>query len=82
MQVLKEYTFLGRGKRSAYDWATLLDGRIHELTKGEDFACTAASFRNSARAAALKQDQRLRTAVVGDKVVIQSYTAAEAVTDE
>jgi len=82
-RILDSYTFASKGRQGRYDWPSLLDGRIHELTKGDDFDCKPESVRNGARQAATAHGKGIRTAVTGDTVVIQAFELpAEPVTAE
>jgi len=59
-------------KRSKYDWTAWFNGKIWELTKGEDFE--SKSFESSARGAAkrLGFSIRFNTINEGNAVVLQA----------
>lgn len=78
MKVLESFEFKefgARGEKRDYD--TLLDGRIRELTQGEDFQCKVSTFcigcRKAAKAKGLKV--RLSAPKDGDTVVLQAVNA-------
>jgi hypothetical protein len=53
-----------------YPWPEWLDGRIRELTKGEDFDGPAASFANVARTTANRKGIKVRVRSLGESTVV------------
>lgn len=52
--------------RKSYDWDTLFDGSVWELTSPEDFEQSIQSFRNYVMAVARKRKVRVSTQVVNE----------------
>lgn len=48
------------------NWGEWLDGRVWLLVGGEDFECKRETFRNAARAAAVKRGLKFTARAVGD----------------
>ena len=67
--VLKNFTF--PKLESALSWDKWLDGRIWQLTAGEDFKIKIVSLRSVAAIKARKKGGRVRTNVRGNTVVLQ-----------
>ena len=80
-RVLEHYTFVSKGRGGRYDWPSLLDGRIHALTHGEDFDCKPESLRNGARQAATAHGKGINTAVVEDTVILQAFEQEPTTTE-
>ena len=59
---LPTFEFPSKGRPYKYDWATWSDGSTWELTKGEDFTVNIATMRTNARAFALKNNLKVKTA--------------------
>lgn len=61
--------------RTQHPWSEYLDGRVWELTPGEDFTAKVPTFKASAQAQAKKRGGRVRTRTLreGDRetLVIQ-----------
>lgn len=80
-----------RNGYSRYPWDKWLDGKVWELTGGEDFTVPSKSFRSAAAQAAVTRGGEIKTAVLkvamenGDTredVVIQYIEKAPTATDE
>ena len=70
-EVLKEFTFPGRGKWSPYPWDEWMDGRIWRVRRGVDFHSQSSSFRVTVQTQAFRHNRKVRTTVDGDCVVFQ-----------
>lgn len=61
MQKLEAHTFNRSARESSYDWDTLLDGGIYQLSKGDgaddDFDCEVITFQALARNAAKRKNE-------------------------
>ncbi len=86
MKTLKNFEFRAPVSRTgaSYDWATLLDGKIRQLTEGEDYSCKAATFCTLLRNHAKKAGVSVRTTKVEGGLVIQAVpnTNGDATHDE
>jgi len=69
-KILKEFDFDNPPK----PLETYLDGRIWQLQKGVDFEVKPENFKSTLYKIAAKQNKKLRTAIVGDIITVQSYT--------
>ncbi len=58
-----------------YDWDLWLDGQPRILTRGEDFDTDPASMRVTVYRAATRRDQRVRTMIEGNTLIIQRRDA-------
>ena len=67
--VLKNFTF--PRLEAKLPWDKWLDGRIWQLTQGEDFKLQLHSLRAQGSLAARKKGGRLRTNTRGNSVVLQ-----------
>lgn len=63
----------GGGRAEKYPYDEWLDGQPWELTEGEDFEVSKASFMTSMRGAAKKRDLKLRSRVGEKSVVVQAF---------
>ncbi len=77
--VLKNFTFPRLA--SALPWDKWLDGRIWELTEGEDFKVKIATMRLKAFAEAKKKGGKVRTNLRGNAIVIQFFTKTDPKND-
>ena len=72
-------------KRAKYPWGEWLDGRVWELTEGEDFikpeGCSISRFRNVVYVAAKKRGKKARVHVDGKKVYVQAFPFTNGITD-
>ena len=61
------------------EWRELMDGRIYQLRKGEDFSCTELEFAKAARAAAERCGKGLKMAKLqlGGGVVLRAVPYSE-----
>lgn len=59
-----------RSTRQKYNWALWFDGRIHALSPDE--YGDAYVFRNSAHTTGARKGFRVRTAFIGDELIIQA----------
>ncbi|MEM2932348.1 MAG: hypothetical protein QXI61_05850, partial [Nitrososphaerota archaeon] len=57
-----------------FDVNLLYEGKILELTKGEDFTCHKNSLITALRALARKRNMKLKTQSDKDKLVVMMYT--------
>ena len=80
-KVLRNFEFkqaVGR-TGSSYDWDTILDGKIRQLTHGEEYDCKTGTIVMMARNRAKKRGLGVRTTKVADEekgtegVVLQAY---------
>lgn len=60
------------GEGRDYPWSQWLNGRIWELTQGEDFDVSSQDFQAICHRRAKARGQRVRTRCVGNKVWLQS----------
>lgn len=60
---------------SEYDWEKILDGKVHQLTQGEDFLGQAASTLTRARQLAKRVGKAIRATVKDDgkTIILQAY---------
>lgn len=75
MKTLKTFDFALSG-RSRYDWDTLLDGTIYQMTEGEDFDCKVNTLTTLLRDRAKKRGKRVQISV-GEGVVTFQATNLE-----
>ena len=68
-KVLKKFLF--RKTAAACPWDQWLDGRIWELTHGEDFTSKPMTFKLAARRTARLRGGELRANLDGNKLIIQ-----------
>jgi hypothetical protein len=84
MEKLDTFEFHKQGRKSFYDWDTMLDGSIYRIDSGElkdpvaknaskhEIAESLDRFRRTAYAAARVRDLALQTQVDGSSIVIQA----------
>ena len=58
--------------RAKYPWHEWFDGGVWELTRGEDFSCSARIMGLQARSAAKRHRVQVRVAVRGQLVYVQA----------
>lgn len=58
------------GSGTEYPWHDWLDGRVWELTVGQDFVCKPESMRSLASSYAIKFGRSVRTRVSDDKTLL------------
>ena len=74
MEVVKEpIKWPNRGRRSRYDWDSILDGQQWKLTIGEDFDCKPESFRSAAVAAARSRGKRVRSMIDEESIYLVAF---------
>ena len=72
MKTLNTFEFRSFTHGGRYDWDTILDGKIHQLTQGEDYHTEKTStFSSLARNQAKKRGGTVRTTAVEGGVVMQ-----------
>jgi hypothetical protein len=77
MKVLKSFQFkTGVGKGGTYDWETLLDGKIRQMTEGEDYACKPQTVRMMAMKQGRKRGKVVHINKVEGGLVIQAEDAS------
>lgn len=76
-QKLKTFEFKSFGSGKKHDWATLLDGSIYQLTKGEDYDCEDQTMRMMAYKAGRTMGKQVKVAACEGGVVIQAEDATE-----
>lgn len=64
-------TLPSKGGNKKYPWPEWLDGRVWELTAGEDFQVDIQLMRTQANVTAARLGKRAKTRVVGDTLYIQ-----------
>ena len=78
MKTLESFEFTRAATKSTYDWAAILDGKVHVMEAGKDFTCKAQTLKMQTRKIAKKMGLAVKTASTKDgDVVIQSYTPDE-----
>jgi hypothetical protein len=77
MKTLKSFDFKSSSGHSAYPWHELLDGKIHQLEEGKDYACKASNLVVLARRNAEKLGMAVRATKIDGGLVIQAYTPAD-----
>ena len=70
-KVLKKFLF--RKTVAACPWDQWLDGRVWELTRGEDFTSEPNYFKIAARRIARLRGGNLRANIDGKKLIIQFF---------
>lgn len=75
-KTVKTFNFTSR-RSPFYPWDEWFDGRIWQLTKGEDFSVSLHSFRTCAYLAASKRGGRVRSSTSGDVVTLQFLKEAK-----
>ena len=61
-KILDQFPATSRVRESMYPWHIWLDGRIHGLTRGEDYQTSTASMQAQVGSAAKRHGVRYRTA--------------------
>jgi len=82
MEKISEFEFTAQGRRSFYEWDTILDGSIWRLGKDElkptksgkddSLIVVLGRFRRAAYAAARSRGLVIQTQIDGDSIVIQA----------
>lgn len=71
MKVLGEFPSKATAFKK-YDWKTLFDGKVYELTAGEDFHCKPNSFAQLAYKVAKARAIKVRSNIAETTVTIQA----------
>jgi uncharacterized protein YcgI (DUF1989 family) len=69
MEVVDE--FPGRGIKKSDIFATICDGKIYKLTKGEDFSCNVETLRVKLSGYCITHNLNYRTRKFGDFLYVQ-----------
>lgn len=77
MITLKKFEFKDASDRSTYDWAKLLDGKIYQLTEGEDYTCKTVTFQSLIRNQAKKAGKAVKSGRVEGGLVVQAVPLPE-----
>lgn len=77
MKALKKFEFPDRSSRAVYDWDNLLDGKIYQATKGEDFDCEIATFTMMLRDRSKKRGKGVKIALDKDNPDVVTFQAIE-----
>lgn len=78
IKTLKKFDFPMLGGQSAYDWDLLLNGSIHQLSKGEAYECKDNTIKTLIRSRAKDRGQTVKVATIEGGIVIQASDPAKA----
>jgi hypothetical protein len=72
------FEFPTKGRPYKYDWSSWSDGSTWELTAGQDFKVNVATMRTNARSFAMKNNLKVKTALIDDgKSLVVKFTPIE-----
>lgn len=80
-KTLEQYDFTGNHGNAKYPWHEWGDGRIVQLTRGEDFDVEPAVMRGQVIVRARKEGKAFKTNVRGDSVVFTFQKTDETLED-
>lgn len=70
-KVLKKFDFTPRGPQAIYPWSEWLNGKLWQLTEGEDYTCKTQTLVTMAKNQVGSKGQELKFQKVEGGVVIQ-----------
>lgn len=77
-EVLKNYTFRGKGRERTYPWDIWSDGQQRLLRRGVDFTILPSSIRSLAHHYASRNNMTVATSLEGEDVIVLQFTPRPA----